>query len=132
LALCCDIRCIGKQAKVGLPETKLAIIPGAGGTQRLARLIGTARAKELIFTGRALNSDQAQIMGLGSSCESALDSAIQLAQEIVPQGPIAMKLAKLAIDYGGTVDLATGLAFEQACYAQVIPTQDRLEGNIVQ
>jgi len=135
MALGYDIRIASSNAKMGLVETKLAIIPGAGGTQNLARVVGTSMAKELIFTGRVVDGYQAHKIGLvnhvveQNDCgDAAYQRALELAAEIVPQGPIALRMAKQAINQGSEVDLATGLAFEQACYAQVIPTQDRLEG----
>lgn len=132
MALCCDMRIAGSESKFGLPETKLAIIPGAGGTQRLPRLIGGSKAKELMFTGRVLSGVQAEKYGIANYAVtegSAYPKALDLAREILPQGPIAVKMAKLAVDRGAQLDLASGLAFEQTCYAQVIPTQDRLEGT---
>ncbi|CAG8586794.1 6883_t:CDS:2, partial [Scutellospora calospora] len=112
-----------ENAKIGLPETKLAIIPGAGGTQRLARTIGIAKAKELIYTGRILSPQEAlDIEG------SSYPIAIKLAREILPSGPIALRMAKLAIDRGSQLDLDSALEFENACYEQVIPTEDRIEG----
>ncbi|ORZ33003.1 ClpP/crotonase-like domain-containing protein [Catenaria anguillulae PL171] len=130
LAMCCDLRTAGPGAKVGLPETKLAIIPGAGGSQRLPRLVGVPIAKELMFTGRVLNAQEAQAIGLVNrvGTESAFDAAMALAREITPQGPVALRMAKWAIDKGTEVDLASGLKVEEMCYAQVIPTKDRLEG----
>ena len=132
LALACDFRVAGRDATLGLPETGLAIIPGAGGTQRLPRLIGAAKAKELIFTGRRLPADTAHAdYGLVDKlvpAGQAFASACALAKEILPRGPVAVRMAKEAIDKGMQADLATGLAIEQACYAQVIPTADRLEG----
>jgi len=130
MALACDLRVAGPLAKIGLTETKLAIIPGAGGTQRLPRLIGASRAKELIFTGRLLDSQQAFNCGLVNHVCSvdALTGAAALAREIENQGPVALEMAKKAIDTGMQVDLATGMDVESACYAQIIPTKDRLEG----
>ncbi|KAI8592224.1 putative enoyl-CoA hydratase/isomerase family [Geranomyces variabilis] len=130
VALSTDIRVAGPGAKLGLPETRLAIIPGAGGTQRLPRLIGIPRAKELIFTARVLKSEEAERIGLVNySVEgSAYHKALEIARSILTKGPVAVKAAKLAIDRGSQVDIASGLAFEQTCYAQVIPTEDRLEG----
>ncbi|KAJ9055408.1 hypothetical protein DSO57_1004270 [Entomophthora muscae] len=131
MALCCDMRVAGKNALLGLPETKLAIIPGAGGTQRLSRLIGLSKAKELIFTARILNSEKALQLGLLNSIsetENSYDTALDLAREILPQGPIAIRMAKLALDSGYQLDKASALDVEQMCYTQVIPTQDRLEG----
>ncbi|TPX58594.1 hypothetical protein PhCBS80983_g03041 [Powellomyces hirtus] len=130
VALSTDIRVAGVGAKLGLPETKLAIIPGAGGTQRLPRLIGIPRAKELIFTARVLKSVEAERIGLVNYAVegSAYDKALEIARSILTKGPVAIKAAKLAIDRGTQVDISSGLAFEQTCYAQVIPTEDRLEG----
>ncbi|KAL4008948.1 hypothetical protein ACER0C_002800 [Sarotherodon galilaeus] len=135
MALACDIRISSNIAKMGLVETKLAIIPGAGGTQRLPRVIGVSLAKELIFAARVVDGTQAQQMGLVShsveqnnSGDAAYLRALELPREINPQGPIAIRMAKLAINQGIEVDLSTGLAIEEACYSQVIPTKDRLEG----
>jgi len=135
MALGYDMRVASSNAKMGLVETKLAIIPGAGGTQNLARVVGTSKAKELIFTGRVLTGKEAEKIGLvnylvdqNPEGDAAYQRALKLAMEIIPQGPVALRMAKQAINCGSEVDLATGLAFEQACYAQVIPTKDRLEG----
>uniref|UniRef100_A0A914X9C5 Uncharacterized protein n=1 Tax=Plectus sambesii TaxID=2011161 RepID=A0A914X9C5_9BILA len=107
----------------------------SGGTQRLSRLVGLARAKELIFTGRLINGREAERIGLvnnvveaNAAGDAAYGYALKLAQEILPQGPIALKMAKLAIYKGFEVDLESGLNIEQQCYAQVIPTADRIEG----
>ncbi len=131
LALSCDFRIAGGNAILGLPETGLAIIPGAGGTQRLARLVGVSRAKELVFTGRRLDAQSAAAIGLVTKAVqpgAAFAEARELAKEIIPNGPVAIRVAKTAIDAGMQSDLATGMLIEQACYAQVIPTKDRLEG----
>lgn len=135
MSLACDIRVASSASKMGLVETKLAIIPGGGGTQLLPRLVGPALAKELIFTGRILDGVQAFKIGLvndvveqNSDGDAAFVKSIQLAEEIAKQGPIAVRLAKAAIDRGLEVDLHSGLAFEEACYAQVIGTKDRIEG----
>ena len=131
LALSCDFRVAGEDATFGFPETGLAIIPGAGGTQRLPRLIGAARAKELIFTARKLSAASAERYGLLTSlvpAGQAYAAAEALAKEILPRGPLAVRASKEAIDAGTETDLATGLAIESACYAQIIPTADRLEG----
>ncbi|XP_048451305.1 methylglutaconyl-CoA hydratase, mitochondrial isoform X4 [Rhincodon typus] len=135
MALACDIRVAATSAKMGLVETKLAIIPGAGGTQRLPRIIGVSLAKELIFSGRVLDGTEAKVIGLvnhvveqNEAGDAAYRRALSLAREFIPQGPIAVRLAKLAINQGIEVDLKTGLAIEEACYAQVIPTKDRIEG----
>jgi len=131
LALAADLRVAGAEAKMGLVETSLAIIPGAGGTQRLPRLIGVARAKELIFTARRFGAEEAGRLGLVNRVApagQALAGALTLAREILPNGPIALRMAKQAVGQGMELDLTAGLALEEACYAQIIPTQDRLEG----
>jgi methylglutaconyl-CoA hydratase len=131
LALAADLRVAGAEAKMGLVETSLAIIPGAGGTQRLPRLIGAARAKELIFSSRRIGAEDAAQVGLVNRVApagQALDAALALAREILPNGPVALRMAKQAVNRGLDLDRDSGLAFEQACYAQIIPTQDRLEG----
>jgi methylglutaconyl-CoA hydratase len=131
LALCADLRVAGAEARLGLVETSLAIIPGAGGTQRLPRLIGASRAKELIFTARRLQAEEAGRLGVVDRvvpAGQALESALALAREILPNGPVALRMAKQAVNGGLSMGLAAGLALERACYGQVIPTADRLEG----
>jgi methylglutaconyl-CoA hydratase len=131
LALAADLRVAGSEARLGLVETALAIIPGAGGTQRLPRLIGASRAKELIFTARRIGADEADRLGLVdrvAPAGQALQVALSLAREILPNGPLALRMAKQAVNRGLELDRDSGLAFEQACYAQIIPTTDRLEG----
>ena len=131
LALACDIRVAAESASLGLTETRLAIIPGAGGTQRLPRLIGRGKAKELIFTGRRVPAPEALAMGMVERVvpdEKLLDEALSLADEICQGGPIAIAQAKYAINQGLETDLATGLAIESNAYWITIPTQDRLEG----
>jgi methylglutaconyl-CoA hydratase len=131
LALACDIRIASETAKLGLTETSLGIIPGAGGTQRLPRLVGKGRAKELIFTARRIDANEALEIGLVEFTvpfASLIDKALEIARQIVRNGPIAVTQAKFAIDKGYDVDLNTGLAIEQNAYEVTIPTKDRLEG----
>ena len=131
LALACDIRLASEKALLGLPETSLAIIPGAGGTQRLTRLLGPSKAKELIFLSSRLSGKEAEQIGLVNFfAESATLSqrAEEIASTIIEKGPIAQKMAKKAIDSGIEVDLASGLEIEKQCYSQVIYTKDRKEG----
>jgi enoyl-CoA hydratase/carnithine racemase len=131
LALASDIRIVSKTALMGLTETRLAIIPGAGGTQRLPRLVGKGKAKELIFTGRRVGADEALSIGLANQiCEpdQLLSEAGKLAAMICETGPVAIEQAKYAINYGLETDLSTGLAIESNAYWVCIPTQDRLEG----
>jgi methylglutaconyl-CoA hydratase len=131
LALAADLRVAGANAKLGMVETALAIVPGAGGTQRLPRLIGVSRAKELLFTARRISAEEAGQLGLVDRvvpAGEALEAALALAREILPNGPLALRLTKQAVNRGIALSLGSGLALEQACYAQVIPTKDRLEG----
>jgi methylglutaconyl-CoA hydratase len=131
LALAADLRIAAESAKFGLTETSLAIIPGAGGTQRLPRLIGLAKAKELIFTARRIDAATALHIGLVNDVVAdaeLLPAAYRLAEEIAQNGPIAVRQAKFAMDQGCEVDLRTGLAIEEKAYEVVIPTRDRLEG----
>uniref|UniRef100_A0A0A9DF75 Methylglutaconyl-CoA hydratase n=1 Tax=Arundo donax TaxID=35708 RepID=A0A0A9DF75_ARUDO len=131
LALSCDLRICGDDAKFSLPETGLAIIPGAGGTQRLPRIVGRSRAKELIFTGRRFDAVEAVTMGVVNYCVptgEAYQKALELAREINQKGPLAIKMAKKAINQGAEVDMSSALAVEEECYEQVLHTQDRLEG----
>ena len=131
LALACDIRMASANASMGLTETRLAIIPGAGGTQRLPRLIGPGKAKELIFTGRRVEAQEALQMGLVNRIcepESLLKDCFKMAAMICETGPIAIEQAKYAINYGLETDLQTGLGIESNAYWITIPTQDRLEG----
>ena len=131
LALACDIRIASASATMGLTETRLAIIPGGGGTQRLPRLVGKGKAKELIFTGRRVSADEALSIGLVNQvCPPAdlMAEARKMAQMICEGGPIAIEQAKHAINYGLETDLHTGLAIESTAYWTCIPTEDRLEG----
>ncbi len=131
LALACDIRVASDTARFALTETSLGIIPGSGGTQRLPRLIGHGRAKDLIFTARQVSAQSALEIGLVeyvTRAEDVLDEALAIAGRIASNAPIAMRQAKFAIDKGANVDLHTGLAIEQSAYEKTIPTLDRLEG----
>ncbi|KAF9983844.1 hypothetical protein BGZ75_004579 [Mortierella antarctica] len=133
MALCCDIRVGGgnKKVKIGLVETKLAIIPGAGGTQRLPRLIGIPKAKELIYSSKILNSAGAKDVGILNHAveeDSGYNKALEIARDILPMGPLAIRMAKVAIDKGTQFEIDSGLEYEQACYAQIMPSEDRLEG----
>ena len=131
LALSCDLRVVSNTATLGLTETRLAIIPGAGGTQRLSRLIGIAKAKDLIFTGRRITGEDAYHLGIAEYLVSDVEvhqRAKTLAKEIAEGGPVAVRQAKWAIDQGYPLPLAEGLAIEEAAYERVIGTEDRLEG----
>ena len=131
LALCCDRRIAGDNAKVGQPEMLLGIIPGAGGTQRLARLVGPARAKELIYTGRFVAAEEALRIGLVDEVVAA-DDVYGAARRWVEQfatGPArALAAAKAAIDGGLDVDLGSGLRLETHLFAALFSTEDRAAG----
>ena len=131
LALACDWRVAGADAKLGQPEIKLGIIPGAGGTQRLARLVGPARAKDIVFSGRMVDAEEALRIGLVDRIAEP-DSVYQAAVELVTPyltGPAqALRAAKLAIDGGLDRDLAGGLAWESQLFAALFATEDRGEG----
>nr|XP_046208835.1 enoyl-CoA hydratase domain-containing protein 2, mitochondrial isoform X2 [Oncorhynchus gorbuscha] len=126
---------IANSAQMGLIETTRGLLPGAGGSQRLPRAVGFALAKELIFTGRRVDGQRAVDMGLvnrateqNSDGDAAYREALSLAREILPQAPIAVRMAKEAMNRGMEVDITSGMAIERMCYARVIPTRDRQEG----
>lgn len=130
LMLACDFRIAVSGAIMGLTETSWAIIPGAGGTQRLPRLIGEAKAKELILTARKFTSDEALQYGILTCVADPgelHEKCINLAKEILKNGPIALRQAKFAIQNGMDSDLKTGLEIEAKAYEVTIPTEDRLE-----
>jgi enoyl-CoA hydratase/carnithine racemase len=127
LALCADFRVLGESAKVGQPEILLGLIPGAGGTQRLPRLIGPARAKDLIFSGRFVGAPEALAIGLADKVvpdDEVYPAACALAAAYAAGPPIALAAAKQAIDRGLETDLATGLELERLSFAGMFATQD--------
>lgn len=131
MALACDLRICGEDAKLALPETGLAIIPAAGGSQRLPRLVGKSIAKELIFTGRKLSARDALSIGLINYCVpvgEAYSKALEVARDINQKGPIAIRMAKRAINEGLELNMASALGLEEDCYEQLLHTSDRLEG----
>lgn len=131
IALCCDIRIAASHARLGLPEVKLGVIPAAGGTQRLPRVIGESAAKELIFTARLLQADEAKAMGLVSEViepAKLMDRAMELAQTIASQPPLAVAFAKNAINTGLQVGIDAGLEYERYAAAMLMDTEDRKEG----
>ncbi|HET9646647.1 MAG TPA: enoyl-CoA hydratase-related protein [Microlunatus sp.] len=131
LALCADVRIAADDATFGQPEIKLGIIPGAGGTQRLARLVGPARAKELIFTGRFVGADEALRIGLVDRVVPATDvltTALTWARQFVGGPSLALRAAKQCVDRGLEVDLATGLELERSQFAGLFATEDRTIG----
>ncbi|HLC23669.1 MAG TPA: enoyl-CoA hydratase-related protein [Dehalococcoidia bacterium] len=131
LAMACDIRIAGSNAVMGLTETSLAVIPGGGGTQRLPRIVGIARAKELIYTAKRMSAQEALAYGLVNYVvepDKLMATAREMAAKISKNGPIAIQQAKFAINKGTEVSLDIGLKIESNAYAVTIPTEDRLEG----
>ncbi|MEU6750505.1 enoyl-CoA hydratase-related protein [Spirillospora sp. NPDC046719] len=131
VALTADFRVAGEGAKVGQPEIQLGIIPGAGGTQRLARLVGPSRAKDLIFSGRHVAADEALAMGLVDRVVPDADvytAAKEWAASFVGGPAVALRAAKQAVDAGLEVDLATGLEIERVQFAALFATEDQKDG----
>ncbi|MBI5251977.1 MAG: enoyl-CoA hydratase/isomerase family protein [Desulfomonile tiedjei] len=131
LALACDIRLASSTAVVGLTETSLGVIPGAGGTQRLPRVVGIPRAKEMIFRARRIKAQEGFEIGLFLEVlepERLLERSREIAGEIAANGPVALAQAKYAVNKGTEVSLPVGLAIESNAYAVTIPTKDRTEG----
>jgi enoyl-CoA hydratase/carnithine racemase len=131
LALCADIRIAADNATFGQPEILLGIIPGAGGTQRLTRLVGPSRAKDIIFTGRFVGAEEALAIGLADKvvpAEQVYDEAVSWAGKFAGAATYALRAAKEAIDRGLEVDLETGLEIERQQFAALFATEDRAIG----
>ena len=129
LSLACDIRIASPTAKFGLPETMLSVLPGAGGTQRMGRLIGMGRAIELILTGRLVDAAEAHAIGLVTAVtDDPVAAARETAQNILRRGPLAVQLAKLVIRTGMDADQRTGLVVERLAQALLYTTDDKREG----
>ena len=131
LALCCDLRVASERARLGLPEVRLAVTPGAGGTQRLPRLVGSARARELILTGRVLTAADAERIGLVHEvvpAGEAVKRARAIGMEIAARGPLAVREAKRLIGLATEVDLDAGLAAELEASERIFASEDMLEG----
>jgi len=132
LAMACDIRIASENARFGLPEVTLSIIPGAGGTQRLARLVGKGKAIEMILTGRMINAEEALRVGLVTqiiSPEKLPEAARETANDIISKGPLAVRLAKLAVHAGFETDQKTGLVIERLAQAVLFTSEDKREGT---
>ncbi len=131
LALACDIRVVAENARVGLPEVTLGIFPGYAGTQRLPRLISAGKAKELIFSGAMIDAAEAYSIGIADHLTPAgesLDKARKLAAAILKNGPVAVRLAKQAVDQGLDQTLAEGQKTEAGLFAKLCDTEDQKEG----
>jgi len=130
-ALACDVRIAADNLRIGLPEIHLGLLPGSGGTQRLPRLIGTGRAKELLLTGRIVDAYEAERIGLVNEVVSAatlLDTAMARAEELAARPPIAVGMVKSLVVDGMNVDLRTGIELEQRSFETLFSTRDRREG----
>jgi enoyl-CoA hydratase/carnithine racemase len=133
LALCADFRVLGESAKVGQPEILLGLIPGAGGTQRLPRLIGPAKAKDLIFSGRFVDAQEALAIGIADRVVpdgQVYETACELAARFAAGPALALAAAKQAIDVGLDTDLATGLEYERASFVGMFATEDARTGML--
>ena len=131
LAMACDIRIASAKAKFGQPEVNLGIIPGYGGTQRLPRLIGKGNAKYYAMTAEQITADEAYRLGLVQKVvehEKLMDEAVRVAKLIMAKAPVAVRMAKLAIDHGMDADVKTGVSYEAEAYTTCFATQDRIEG----
>lgn len=131
LALCCDLRVADENARLGLPEVRLGVMPGSGGTQRLPRIVGPARAKEMILTGEIIDAVTAERIGLVNRVApagEALGVARSIAATIAERGPVAVREAKRAIDLAGDVSLDDGFAAELDASERVFSSDDMLEG----
>lgn len=133
LALACDIRIATARSRLGQPEVNLGIIPGAGGTQRLQRIVGPGKAKELIFTGDIISAREAGEIGLVNKVvdqpEGLLPAVKEMAGKIIAKGPVAVSLAKVAINVGANTDINSGLQFEKFAQTIAFSTGDRIEGT---
>jgi enoyl-CoA hydratase/carnithine racemase len=130
LAMACDLRVAGMSAKLGQPEVALGIIPAAGGTQRLPRLVGLGRARDIIFTGRIVEAAEAERIGLVNRLvadENVLEAAEELAAQIARQGGLAVRLAKLALNTSSRTGHQTGALVEQLAQAVLFESQDKLD-----
>lgn len=131
LAMACDVRIVSATAKFGQPEVNLGIIPGFGGTQRLARLIGRGRAKYYIMTGKMMDAGRAYELGLADvvvTPEELMGTCRETAKLIMSKAPIAVMMAKQAINHGLDMDLASGVAYEAEAYTTCFSSRDRIEG----
>jgi len=131
LALACDIRIASENAAFGLPEVKLGIIPGYGGTQRLPRIIGIAKAKELLFTGDQVSADEAQRIGLVSQVVpyEQLDAAVDsFSEKLLALPPLSLRFLKEAVNFGMQMDLRSAIRMESRLFANCFGSEDRVEG----
>jgi enoyl-CoA hydratase len=131
LALVCDIRVAAETASFGLPEIKLGVLPGAGGTQRLPRLVGVGRAKELLYSGESIDAQEAFRIGLVNkvvAADSLRETALEMAGRLAARAPVALRLIKSAVNRGINMELQSALAYESRCFEMLFTTRDQKEG----
>lgn len=131
LAMACDIRICSSKAKLGQTEINVGILPGAGGTQRLSRLVGPAKAKEMIFTGKIITAEEAERIGLVNTVvepQALMETALAIANDIAAKSAITLQVAKQVVNQGFDTDLSTGLMLEKLGQSFIFGTEDRLEG----
>ncbi len=131
MSMACDIRIAAENAKFGQPEINIGVIPGAGGTQRLPRLVGIGRAKEMLFTGAPINAQEAYRIGLVNKVvpvASLMDEAKTMALKFIAQPGYTLKILKMAVNDGINMDLRSATAYEARCFEQLASTEDQLEG----
>jgi enoyl-CoA hydratase/carnithine racemase len=129
IALCCDFIYVSRAARFALPEVRLGIMPGGGGTQNLARAAGERRAKELILSGRQFNAEEGVAWGIfNQACDNPLADALAIAGAVAENAPLSVRQAKKSIRYGLQTDLLTGYRFEIEAYNRLVDTEDRREG----
>lgn len=132
LALACDLRIASRNAKFGQPEVKLGILPGGGGTQRLPRIVGLAKAKEMVFTGEIIDAQEAYRIGLVSKVvegSALMEEAREMAGRIMKNAPLAVRLSKLAMNAAVSTDIHTGMQMEKLAQTILFCTEDRTEGT---
>lgn len=131
LAMCCDLRIAADTAQFGQPEIRVGLIPGSGGTQRLPRLIGMTKAKELVMVGEFIGAEEAERLGLVNAVvpvDKLLDEAKKLAAKLIQRPPFGLRLAKMAMNMGAGRDLPSALALEREAFAMLFATEDQKEG----
>ncbi|HDL08587.1 MAG TPA: enoyl-CoA hydratase/isomerase family protein, partial [Desulfobacteraceae bacterium] len=130
-SMACDIRIAAENARFGQPEIKIGVIPGGGGTQRLARLIGLGRAKEMLFTGDPIDAEEAYRIGLVNKVvpsESLMDETRKMASKFLKQPGFALKITKMLLNDGINMDLRSALSLETRCFELLFATEDQKEG----
>lgn len=131
LAMACDIRIASNRAKMGLTETKLGVICGSGGTQRLCRIVGEGMAKEMIFTGKVIDADEAlriRLVNHVTEPDKLMDTVMDMAEQIVSNGQIAVRTSKDCINYARESDIAEGCLYERHCFSEIFETEDQKIG----